>query len=275
MIKVRPDFRRMLLTLPHNRRDYAAVALIAELADLFGVDLVGTYADDVNLSSLSEMPNAREFRAGRWQPLNPGQLASDVAFAAREAERLFLENGSRHRKRLSFSSEFETDLRKAGIEDIIAVIEPSSAIERATHQFMKALEATFHSTSSILLEQAHAKRWPGPIIAVASGPDDPGIIAALVVAASSKEQLCLIPSQPSQSWSTALERARIAGVATSLGEVAFREGNILLPASMKGRLLVMSRKLLTEPPVFSQIPILLVSAELFSGADVSNPKLKG
>ncbi len=272
MIKVRPDFRRMLLNLPHNRRDYAAVGLIAELADLFGVDLVGTYVDDVNLSSLSEMPNVREFRAGCWQPLNSGQLARDVAFAAREAERLFLESGSRHRARLSFSSELGTDLREAGIEDIIALIEPNSPIERATHQFMKSLEAAFHSTSSILLVQAHAKRPSGPIIAVASGPDDPGVLAALAVAASSNEQLCLIPSQPSLSLSTALERARIAGVATSLGDVAFRGGHILLPASMKGRLLVMSRKLLTEPPDFSQIPILLVSAELFSGTDVSNPK---
>ncbi len=110
-------------------------------------------------------------------------------------------------------------------------------------------------------------------MAIASGPDDPGILAALAVAASSNEQLRLIPSRPDLSLSTALERARLAGVAASLGKAAFPEG--LLPASMKGRLLVMSRKLLTGRPLLSQTPILLVSAELFSGADVLNPKLEG
>jgi len=272
MTKVRPDFRRILLTLPHSRQDYAAVGLIAEFADLFDVDLIGTYVDDVNLRSLAEIPNVREFRAGCWEPLNSEQLARDVAFAAREAERLFLENASRHRSRLSFSSEVGVSLRDAGIADIIAVIEPNSVIERATHQFTKSLEAAFRSASSILLVPAQAKRRSGPIIAVASGPDDPGIVAALAFASSSKERLILVPSQPSLSLSTALERASITGVATSLAEAAFLGGNILLPASVKGRLLVMSRKLLMERPAFSQTPILLVSAELSSRADLPNPK---
>ncbi len=265
----------MLLRLPHNRRDYAAVGLIAELADLLGVDLIGTYVDDVDLCSLSELPNVREFRAGCWQPLDSGQLVRDVAFAAREAERLFLENAGHHRSRPSFSPGLGTDLREAGIEDIIAVIEPNSAIERATHQFTTSVEAAFHSMSSILLVQARAGRRSGPIIAIASGPDDPGILAGLALAASSKEQLRLVPSQRGLSLSTALERARTAGIAAFLEESALPGGNILLPASVKGRLLVMDRKLLTERPVFSQTPIFLVSAELFSRADAPNPKLEG
>ncbi len=71
MTKVRADFRRMLLTLPHNRRDDAAVGLIAEFAGLFDVVLVGTYVDDVNLCRLPEIPNVREFRAGRRNPSAP------------------------------------------------------------------------------------------------------------------------------------------------------------------------------------------------------------
>ena len=274
MTKVRPDFRRILLNLPHSRQDYAAVGLIAEFADLFDVDLVGTYVDDVNLRSLAEIPNVREFRAGYWQPFNSEQFAQDVAFAAREAERLFLENASRHHSRLSFSSAMGADLQGAGIKDIIALIEPNSAIERATHQFMKSLEAAFRSTSSILLVPGHAKQRSGPIIAIASGPDDPGIVVALALASSTKERLILVPSRPSLSLSSVVEKARTAGIATSLAKAAFHEGNLLLPASVKGRLLVMDRKPLMERPAFSQTPTLLVSAELSFRADVTNPKPK-
>src|SRR6516162_5044054 len=118
MSKVKPDFKRMLLSLPHNRHDYAAVGMIAELADLFGIDLVGTYVEDVDLRGLAELPNMREFRAGAWQFLSSEQLARDVAFAASEAERLFMENAGYDRPNLSFNLSKGTDFREIGIEDI-------------------------------------------------------------------------------------------------------------------------------------------------------------
>jgi len=278
MSKAKPDFNRMLLRLPHSRRDYGAIRFIAELAELFGVDLVGTYVEDDNLHFLAELPSVREFRAGTWQPLASLQLAQDAAFAAREAERLFLENVGRHRPNLSFSLAKGMDAPEAGSGDIVVVIEPNSAIERATHQFAETLEAAFRSTSSILLVSGHVRQCSGPIIAIISGSDDPCLAAALAVAASGNEQLILIPSQPRLSLLEALETttrvAGLAGVTTSLSEAVFHGGNILLPASVKGRLLVMSRKALIERPAFSQIPILLVSSELSSRADVTRPKPK-
>jgi len=266
MTKARPDFKRMLLKLPHSRQDYAAVTLIAELAELFGVDLVGTYVDDVSPHGLAELPNAREFRGGTWRPLSPDQLVQDVAIAAREAARLFLENAGRGRSRLFFSSSAGAASREAGIEDIIAVIEPMSAIERATHQFAESLQAAFRSTSSVLLVPGHAKPRSGPIIAITSGPDDPGLAAALTLASSSRERLILIRSQPTLSWSAVLERAKLAGVTTSVAEAVFDGGNILLPAFAKGRLLIMTRELVGQRPA-SQTPILFVSSALSSRVD--------
>jgi hypothetical protein len=264
MSKAKPDFKRMLLKLPHDRQDYAAVKIVAELAELFDVDLIGTYVEDLSLRGFAGSPNVREFRAGTWQPFSSEQLAQDVAFAAREAERLFLKNAGRHRPKLSFNLAKEVSSREAGTEDIIVVIEPDSAIERATYQFMEWLETAFRSTCSILLVPGHAKRRSGPVIAIASGPADPAIAAALAIASSGKERLILIPSQPSLALSPVLENARMAGVTISLAEAVFHGGNTLLPTSMKGRLLVMSRKELMERPAFSQIPILLVSSELSS-----------
>ncbi|WP_161853451.1 hypothetical protein [Bradyrhizobium sp. CCBAU 051011] len=60
----KPDFKRMLLRLPHSPNDYAAVSPIAELANLLGADLIGTYVDDGSLRNLVGLPDAREFRAG-------------------------------------------------------------------------------------------------------------------------------------------------------------------------------------------------------------------
>jgi hypothetical protein len=273
MSKAKPDFKRMLLRLPYSGRDYAAIRFVAELAELFGVDLVGTYVEDDNLHFLTGLPNVREFRAGTWQPFTSPQLAQDTAFAAREAERLFLESVGRHRPKLSFS--LAKGIDATGIEDIVAVIEPNSAIERATHQFMESLEAAFRSTSSILLVPGHANERSGPVIAVISGSSDPCLAAALAVAASGNERLILIPSQPRLSMLEVLETARVAGVTTSVSEAVFHRGNILLPAFVKGRLLVMGRKARMERPAFSQIPILLVSSELSSQADdVTRPTPK-
>jgi hypothetical protein len=154
------DFKRMILPLPHSREDYAAVGTIAELAGLLSVDLVGIYVEDSSIRGLAELPHAREFRGGRWEPLSAEQLAQDVAFAAREAERLFLEYAGRYGPAPSFSLAVANP-REAGAEDIIVVIEPVNAIERATYQFHEWLEAAFRSASSILLVPSHASGFLG------------------------------------------------------------------------------------------------------------------
>jgi hypothetical protein len=91
MSKARPDFKRMLLRLPHSRQDYPAVAMTAELAALLGLDLVGTFFDESSLLRFAELPTTREFRAGGWHPLDTDQLTRELALAEREAERLFQE----------------------------------------------------------------------------------------------------------------------------------------------------------------------------------------
>ena len=147
------------------------------------------------------------------------------------------------------------------------MIEPINAIERATHQFNEWLEAAFRSASSILLVPSHAKRLSGPIVVIASDADDPCIEAALDVAASTREQMIVIPSRPpSESLSVVLERARTIGVVTSLAEAAFHHGDILLPASVKGRLLIMSRQMAIHRPILRQMPILLVSSKTLGQA---------
>src|SRR5690348_8174797 len=96
------NFKRMIIGLPDNPRDYPAVSTTARLAKQLGIDLVGTLFEDIGLSQLAGLPDAREFRASSWQPLSAAQLANDLAHTSVEAQRLFTEIVERHRTSGSF-----------------------------------------------------------------------------------------------------------------------------------------------------------------------------
>lgn len=262
MGKAKPDFKRMLLRLPHSANDYAAVRLVAELASVLGADLIGTYVDDGDLRSLVDLPDAREFRAGTWQPLNSSQLALDLASASREAERLFLQSAGQHGPSFRVVESASAVAREAGNDDIIVVIEPKSAIERATRQFSALLEDAYRSTSSILWVPSETKRFAGPVVVMASEPDDPCISAAVAIAASVKERVILVPERSSiESFSAALDWAKAAGVATTLADAVFHHNDLLLPPHIKAGLLIAGRERAIQRRNL-QVPALFVSSNL-------------
>ncbi len=268
MARPKPDFKRMILGLPHSRQDYPAVAATAQLADLLGVDLVGTYFQDFSVLGLAELPSAREFRLGRWQRLTAEQLAEDFAWAAQEAERLFAEAAGRHGRTASFrmgqGSAAEAISSEASADDIIVIIEPKNPIERATHQFCKLVEAAFRTSSSILLVPSLTMSASGPVIVIAASPDDPCLDAALAVASAAKERIVIVPSpQSEQSLPSIVETARLAGIATTVAGPAPGGTDTYLPVFANGRLLIMRRSPPEErrrlSPLHSQMPVLLVS----------------
>ena len=276
MGKAKPDFKRMLLRLPHSANDYAAVKLIAELANVLGADLIGAYVDDLDFRTLVGLPEAREFRAGTWQPINSSQLALDLASASREAERLFLQSAGQHRHLFRVVESANAVAREAGNDDIIVVIEPKSAMERATHQFNELLEHAYRSTSSILWVPSEARRFAGPVVVIASEPDDPCIPAAVSIAASVKERVILIPASPSSDcFSTALDLAKAAGVETTLAGAVFRQNDLLLPPHIKAGLLVAGRERLVQRRNLLQIPVLLVAANRPSTSSDPQPDHSG
>lgn len=260
MSKVRHDFKRVLLRLPHSAKDYAAVTLIAELAGRLGADLIGTYVEDGDIRNLVELPGAREFRAGAWQPLQSGQLTLDLASAAWQAERLFLQRAGRYRHSFQVVNSASAATHEAGSDDIIVVIEPKSAIERATHQFNELLEHAYRSKSSILWVPGEAKHLTGPVVVVARGPNDPCIPAAVSIAASVKERIILIPENSSGvSFSAALDQANAVGVTTTLSEAVFHQDDLLLPPHIKAGLFVTGREREIGRLRLLQTPLLLVA----------------
>ncbi len=267
MVKLRPDFKRMFVGLPHSRQDYPAVAATADLAELLGVDLVGTFFEDSNVLGLADLPSAREFRSGGWQALTAEQLAKDFAEAARNAQRLFAEATGRRQRPAAFrtakGSAAQAISSEANADDIIVIIEPRSPIERATHQFCELMDAAFRTTCPILLVPSLSIETSGPIIAVAASPDDPSLAAALAVAASANERMIIVPAQSGLSLSPIIETARQAGIATSLADPLPGGFDVFVPAFLKGRLLIMRRpdgqaRRRRSP---AQMPILLLASE--------------
>ena len=261
MGKVKPDFKRMLLRLPHSTSDYAAIKLIADLASVLGADLIGSFVDDLDLRTLVDLPGAREFRAGAWQPINSMQLARDLAAASREAERLFLQIAGQNRPSFRVVESASAAAREASEDDIIVVIEPKSAIERATRQFGELLEIAYHSTSSILWIPSAAKRFAGPVVVMANEPEDPCISAAVNIAASIKETVILLPTTHRiESFSEVQSRAAAAGVRALLADAVFHDNDLLLPPHIKAGLLVAGRERATRRRTLLDVPTLFVSS---------------
>lgn len=267
MVKARADFKRMIVGLPHSRQDYPAVAAAAALAELLGIDLVGTFFEDTSVREVAELPSAREFRLGSWRALTGDQLEKDFAEAARNAQRLFAEATGRRRRtafRMAKGSAAEAISSEAGADDIIVIIEPRSPIERATRQFSALIDAAFRTTSPVLLVPTLSTGTSGPVVVVAAGPDDPSLEAALAVASSAHEPMIIVPSRSGLSLSRVIETARRAGVATSLANPLPGDLDAFLPALVKGRLLIMHRPKAQNgrrrrPP--AHMPVLLLASQ--------------
>ncbi len=275
MGKVTPDFKRMLLQLPHSASDYGAVALAADLAGLLGIDLIGTYVDDGDLLSLVDLPDAREFRAGSWQPLDSSQFAMALASASRDAERLFLDCAGKHHPSFRVLESTTAAAQDAGKDDIVVVIEPKSPIERATRQFGALLEHASSSTASILWVPSHTRRIVGPVVTIAGGPDDPCISAAVAIAASVKERVILVPAGTStDSLAPALDRAKSAGVAAALADAPFQD-DLVLPAHLNPGLLIAARNRALDRRKRMQIPRLLVAPNVQPANSDAQPSQPG
>lgn len=271
MADAESGFRRMIIGLPHNPRDYPAVSTTVWLAKQLGIDLVGTLFEDAGLAQLADLPEAREFRASSWQPLSAAQLTSDLARMSAEAQRMFSEIIAQHRTSGSFQlargSAAET-LLKAGANDILAIVDPKNPLERITRQFRELIDIIFQTAASVLIVPSSPPVASGQLVAAGSHASDPAIAAAIAIAASAKEPLTIIPlEQSAQALARVVERARQLGVRTTLTEPMLHGANLsslaTVSCNLKGKLLIADRErfAITDRSFLEfrvQIPLLLV-----------------
>jgi hypothetical protein len=191
------SFKRLVLGLQPSAPD-RTMQLAVELADLLHLDLLGLFLEDTSLRDFAGIPFAREFRSlgGGWHAIDLDRLSYDFELAARNIERMFTQAA----KRLPTRSQFEivrgplakTFASVSTADDIVMIVEPVSAAERATQQFIWLLQAAFRSAGAVMLVPPSIVRSNGPVVAIAATPDDPSIHAAAAIAIAAKEKLVII-----------------------------------------------------------------------------------
>jgi hypothetical protein len=250
-------FKRMILGWPQSQADYPLVDATVKLAELLRLHLLATFADDRSLMHVAGLPFVRELRplGAGWHSFDVGQLAAELERSSAIAHRLFDQVVRNCTVEASFRVERGTaaDIvaSLATAEDIVVVIEPSNPAERVTQQFTRLIEAAFRAAASVMIVPSRIARRSGPIVAVASAPEDPSIRAAAGFASMTREKLIVMgPSE--RLGSSASFAAEIEAAGGRIEFVPTPTSAAQLAADLRRwdeRLLVMSRGLLDNPQV--------------------------
>jgi hypothetical protein len=194
----RITYKRVVVGLHQSAPDKTTVRMAAELAGLLRLDLMGLFIEDPGMFAVAQRPGAREFQllGKRWQAIDSESLSRDIELCALSARRVLDETA----KSLGVPTRFEV-VRAAMREairavsqpsDIVIIAEPSNPAERAIAPFPQLVKAAFESTATVLYLPRRIVRTRGPILAIATAPDDPSIGAAASIAAAAKENLIVI-----------------------------------------------------------------------------------
>ncbi len=192
-----PSFKRLVLGLQPSAADHT-VRVAVELADLLQVELLGLFLDDSSLRHLAHLPFAREFRgpAAGWQRMDIERVSRDLQAAADSLKRIFeqatrqLETAARFEVARGSLAESVAAVSRA--DDIFVVTEPINPAERMTSQFALLSKAAFQSAAAVLLVPSRVARSKGPIVAIATKPNDTSIAAAAFFAIVTKEALTIL-----------------------------------------------------------------------------------
>ena len=269
------SFKRLVLGLQPSAPD-RTMQLAVDLADLLQLDLLGLFLEDTSLRDLAGMSFAREFRplGGGWHAIDLDRLSHDVELAARNIERMFTQAA----KRLPTRSQFEvvrgplakTFSSVSPIDDIVMIVEPVSAAERATQQFAWLVQAAFQSAAAVMLVPPQIARIKGPIVAIATTPDDPSIYAATAIAIAAKEELVIIEADGHD----AEDSRNLADAGLTIRRTAAAKSGLRNPAAcaqafrqVQERLIVMTRGAFQDGMVSMiasarQVPVLVVEPSL-------------
>lgn len=263
-------FKRMVVGLPQGSANQAAVDAAADLAEFLDIELLATFIADATLPALAGLFGARELRTleQRWQPIDREQIARDIDHAIGVARRHFDESVRSRDIKTSFDvlTGVEAIASLIRADDIVAVIDPAHPGERIARQFTGLLEAAFETAGAVLVLPRRIVRTTGPIVAVASDSEDPGIRAALEIAAAFKEHLVVVTAAGARLPIKILAEAEQLGV---LVEHIAGSGLLADPSSLaasarsRERLRVLTRSALTDNTarLFSSlqgIPLLLI-----------------
>ena len=210
------SFKRLIIGLSPGSTGQTT-GMAADLARLLQLEMLGLFLDDTNLRNLAAIPFAREFRpfGGGWRPMSADKIEHELDVAARNAERAFAQVAGR----LAARHQFEVLRGPIGealaahsqTNDIIMIVEPVSAGDRASQQFSWLTEAAFRSSAAVLLVPARIARNTGPVVAIATRPGDPSIRTAAGIASAAKEALVVVQAHEGEADDELLRELSVSG----------------------------------------------------------------
>ena len=192
----RLQFRRLVVGFQQSTPAHS-MRFAAEFAGLLHLDLFGMFVEDTRLFGLGALPFAREFRSlgGGWHPIDVARLSQELEIAGKLAERLFagavreLQTECRFEVVKGTTAEALAAVSRA---DIVMILEPGAAAERATEQFTALTTAAFRSVAAVMLVPRKPLRASGPIVAIAATPNDPSVQVARQVAAAINQEAVIL-----------------------------------------------------------------------------------
>jgi len=274
MTSPRIGFKRMVVGLPQSMANRAAVETALDLAEFLNIELLATFVADPTLPTLAGLSGARELRAldQEWQAIDVAQITRDIDHAITVARQRFAESVKSRTMKTSFDivagAEVIASLIRA--DDIVAIIEPIHPGEKITRHFTRLLDAAFETAAAILAVPSRIVRTTGPIMAVATAPEDPSIRVALEIAAALKERLIVVTQPGTLLSPEILADAEQLGVQVEQiagsGLVANASARAPFSAGPQERLRVVTRSRLADdaPRLFSTlhgVPLLVVELD--------------
>lgn len=184
-------FRRLVLGL-QRAAPASTTELAVELASLFDLELIGLFIDDVALRHWAAMPAARAISAlgAAWNSLEFADGPGEADYAAESAGRRFAvasERLERRRFEIVRGAAAQALAAISRPEDILVIVPPAAAADRAAEPFASLLEAVFASPAAVMLVPRRIARVAGSIVAISATPDDPSVDVAGAIAAATGE----------------------------------------------------------------------------------------
>jgi hypothetical protein len=237
-------YRRLLLNLQPGGLDRAAFRAAADLARLLNVEMLGIFVEDQSIVGAASLPFTRELRLPThdWHPVSSERLTLELQAAAEQARLQLVQEsaavGIECRFEVRRGDPATTVVKLCSLHDIIAVTEPSDAIERLTGAADRLRQAALLSAATVLLLPPRPEGSGGPVIAIVADAADPGLAVAARIALSSEGRLVVLAAADASRMMAAVRRV--------VGETGLSPERVEV-LSFGGRCLVMSRNLAGLP----------------------------
>lgn len=226
---VAPAFRRIVIGFQDAGGSHAGLEAAVQFARALETELLGIFVEDASLLEWSSARLARELSGTARPPvaMTPERLAADFAAAAmivrRRLSRIAEGAGLSVRFQVARSRSDSLDFVGAEPDDLLVVVEPADRMARLSHPFAGILRAVAASSAPVLYVPHGVQQRRGPVVLVATAPDDASHRIAAAVAAAIGEPVIGLdgPLNPGD-----LDRA-LAGVRERLlvlGRAALADG---------------------------------------------------